>query len=179
MKTVITKRSVFVPVRELIASHESRLGLTTKGLAEKLGYEKGNFVSMLKSGAVRPPIEKIPRICEVLGIDLGYFTRCMDEEYGTTYNHLIEAGSKRTPITANEEHLILRLRQVSGGMDVNLDDYPQEQSELIGIFQTMCEKAMRDHTGDIARLSAKPRSAVGKPERESALTPESALIKNT
>lgn len=169
------KKPTLVPVKELIATHEARLGLRTIELAERLGYDKGNFVSMLKSGATRPPPDKVPLICEVLGIDLTYFVRCMDAEFNTNLTALIEAGTKRTPITANEEKLILRFRDLSGGMDVDPDDYHQEQAEMMTIFKEMATKAKTTHDLDVARLSRKSRSAVGKADREGLVTPLDAL----
>lgn len=165
------KKPTLVPIKELIATHEARLGLRTIELAERLGYDKGNFVSMMKSGAYRPPIDKIPRICEVLGIDITYFIQCMDAEFKTNLTALIEAGTKRTPITANEEKMILRFREVSAGMDVDPDDYPQTHAEMITMHKEMADKTRVTHDLDVARLSRKLRSAVGKSDR----TPLDAL----
>jgi transcriptional regulator with XRE-family HTH domain len=38
-------------------------------LAIMLGYKRGNFLSMLETGASELPFEKIPLLCELLDLD--------------------------------------------------------------------------------------------------------------
>lgn len=168
------KGMTLVPSRELIATQAMRLGISNPELAEKLGYasNKANFISMLKSGAARLPLDKIAPLASALSIDPLYLARCVSAESATDIGGLLDAISKRTPITLNEEKLIQRMRQMSDGMDVDIDDFPQLATDMLAIFESMVRATRTAHDNDIQRIKTKPHSALNADARRAASNPD-------
>jgi hypothetical protein len=160
-----------VPVKELIAVHADRIGIRNPELATALGYPTHNVVSMLKSGAMRLPINKIALAADALKIDPLYLAMCVDAESDFNLAPLLESITRRTAVTLNEEKLIQKLRQVSGGFDIDLSDYPQDFETIVGIFSTVAEKEAMVHDGEVGRLKRKSRSALGSKDRKDAAAP--------
>lgn len=153
-----------VPVRELISVQADRLGLKNPELAERLGYPAANVVSMIKSGSMRLPINKIAITAEVLQIDPLYLAQCVDAESDFQLGPFLDAISKRTPITLNEEKLIAQLRKIADGVDVDLDDHPQELATIKSAFSAAAHRDRIDFEKDTERLKGKRRSALANAE---------------
>lgn len=167
------KGPVLTPTRELIATQAMRLGITNPELAEKLGYasSNANFISMLKSGAARLPFDKIAPLASALQIDPLYLARCVSAESKQDISGLLDAISKRTPITLNEEKLIQRMRHLSDGLDIDTDDFPQLTAEMLAIFETMVRSTRASFDSDIQKIKQAPKSALhGADRRMSAET---------
>lgn len=159
-----------VPVRELIATQADRLGIRNGDLAAAIGYQgKSNIISMLTSGAMRLPLNKITVTAKALHIDPYYLALCVDAENSFGLAPLLESLVQRTPITLNEERLILRLRKEAGGMDIDMDEHPKEAAEFLGAYAKMVKRDLDAHKGDVTRLKvAHPRSALSKEDRKRA-----------
>ncbi len=157
-----------VPVKELIAVHADRLGYKPITLAPLLGYSAHNVVSMLISGSMRLPINKVAITAEVLKIDPLYLAMCLDAETNFGLAPLLESISKRTAITLNEEKLIQKLRAVSNGMDIDMDEYPQELDAMVKAYGGAVEREERDYNQDVKRLKEKKRSALSAEDRKAA-----------
>lgn len=165
-KPAVNAELKVVPVKELIAVHADQIGIRNNELAKAMGYPAHNVVSMLKSGAMRLPINKIAIAAEVLKIDPMYLARCVDAESDFNLAPLLESITKRIAITVNEEKLIQKLRQASNGLDVDLSAYPQELESIVNTFSTVVEKERVAHEGSIRRLKSKTHSAIGSQDRK-------------
>lgn len=149
-----------VPVRELIAVQAERLNLRNADLARALGYDTPNVISMLKSGTMRLPFNKIGRAAEALKIDPLYLALCVDAENDFGMAALLQSISNRTVLTLNEEKQIAKQREIANGLDIDLDEYPQQFSEMLAAFAEAVRKEQISHNADLDRLANKARSAV-------------------
>lgn len=55
--------------------------LTQREIADRAGFQKANVISMLKSGEMRVPLERIPALSRALGMDEREFLLVAIEEY--------------------------------------------------------------------------------------------------
>lgn len=55
--------------------------MSQKEIADKLGYEKPNFITMLKQGGTRIPIVKVGRIAKIFNIDPSSLLNMVMSEY--------------------------------------------------------------------------------------------------
>lgn len=159
-------------MKELIAVHQERIGYKNMELAQRLGYPSPNVISMLKAGTMRLPIGKINQVAEVLHIDPLYLAMCVDAESNYELTPLLDTISKRTAITFNEETLIRKLRQVSDGLDVNLDEYPQELAAMLAAFDSMVSKERDKHAEEVSHIKTRKRPALTNEERRLAAEQE-------
>ena len=96
-------------------------------IAYELGYDKGNIVSMWKTGEAKFPLHKLPDLARVLHIDLGFLLRLAVEQYfdEDNSNKIAWDELSRTldrVISSNEMEIIQYIRKVSGDSDPRLDD---------------------------------------------------------
>ncbi|WP_370049186.1 MULTISPECIES: XRE family transcriptional regulator [Salipiger] len=57
------------PTARMIANAAEASGKTLREIATEMGLERGNVISMLKSGEIRMPIERIPAFAAATGVD--------------------------------------------------------------------------------------------------------------
>ncbi|WP_242533918.1 XRE family transcriptional regulator [Salipiger bermudensis] len=69
------------PTARMIADAVEASGKTLREIATDMGLERGNVISMLKSGEMRMPIERIPAFAAATGIDALELTRVAMSEY--------------------------------------------------------------------------------------------------
>ncbi len=171
-KKVADKKMRTTPVKELIAVHQERIGYKNMELAQKLGYPSPNVISMLKAGTMRLPISKITQVAEVLHIDPLYLAMCVDVESNYELTPLLDTISKRTTITFNEETLIRKLREVSDGLDMNLNDHPQELATILAAFGSMVSKERDKYAEEVSHIKTRKRPALTNEERRLAAEKE-------
>jgi len=149
-----------MPVNELIAVHMERHEIPNTTVAHRLGYASPNVVAMLRAGTMKLPMNKIVPMARVLHIDPMYLAMCVNAENSFNLDELIEAISRRTPVTQNEEKLILALRKASKGRDIDLDEHPDVQAKIISAFAAAADSQADDDDGLIRALKGKRRSAL-------------------
>src|SRR5690348_7239118 len=89
--------------------------LTQREIAQRLGYRCVNFVSMMKIGAARVPLEKLPALAAILGVDPAHLVRLGLEQYWPE----LEVVSRvlPPPITKNEIVLLQAFRRATNHTD--------------------------------------------------------------
>lgn len=89
--------------------------LTQREIAQRLGYRCVNFVSMMKTGAARVPLEKLPALAEILDVDPAHLVRLGLEQYWPE----LEVVSRvlPPPITKNEFVLLQAFRRATNHTD--------------------------------------------------------------
>lgn len=157
-----------VPVHELIAVQMDRLGLDNPEVARRLGYSSPNVVSMFKAGSMKVPFNKIAPLAELLKVDVVYFGMCADLQGNLGLLPLLESISKRTVVTLNEEKLLVKMRNIADGLDVDLDERPQQLEVILEAFSQAVEKERLEHTLDVGRLKERKRSALLNADRRAA-----------
>lgn len=96
-------------------------------IANELGYDKGNIVSMWKSGEAKFPLHKLPDLSRVLHVDINFLLRLGVDQYfdddpknKEAWNEL--ARSLDRVISDNEMKIIEYIRAASGDRDPHLDE---------------------------------------------------------
>jgi hypothetical protein len=151
-------------VREIIALHQEILGIKSADLAVKLGYDNANIVSMLKAGTMTLPNNKIEALASALGLDPLYVAQSVNEESNFQLSGMLEAISKRTPITLNEEKLILSMREVAAGRDINHDKEPELRAQMLALHKEIADRVVAPGEEILTQLRTNPRAAISKPD---------------
>ena len=58
-----------ISVAEYLTQQIAVSGVSQKNLADQLGYDKPNIITMFKQGKTKVPLNKIAPIAKILGID--------------------------------------------------------------------------------------------------------------
>lgn len=94
---------------------ELKPDVTQREIARRLGYTSVNFVSMMKTGAARVSLEKLPALAEILGVDPAHLVRLGLEQYWRK----LEVVSRvlPPPITKNERAFLRLVRKATNYSD--------------------------------------------------------------
>ena len=80
---------------------------TQREIANEIGYDKPNMISMFKRGEAKVPLDKIPQLAKALGVDAGHLFRLALEQYWPGGATLIVDILGRIA-TENEEIVLLK-----------------------------------------------------------------------
>jgi transcriptional regulator with XRE-family HTH domain len=76
-------------IPQFLAFHIRRSGLTQREVAQACGFLRPNIVSMIKTGGVRLPLERLGAMARVLDVDpAALFVVWMATYYGDTWREL-------------------------------------------------------------------------------------------
>jgi transcriptional regulator with XRE-family HTH domain len=107
-------------VAEFITGRIAVSRLTQKELARRLGYPKPNIITMFKQGLTKVPIEKVPKLAELLECDpLMLLQMTMNEYKPEEFKAIMEICG--LPISKNERKIIEIIREKSGKRDRDPD----------------------------------------------------------
>lgn len=148
-----------MPVHELIAFHADLLGMKNGELVTKLGYANASIASMLKSGSMKLPIDKVGLAAQALHIDPLYLARCVDHESKFNLGAMLESVANRVPITEHEEKLILSMRKISDGLDIDMTTHPDELASMMNSFTIAARRESAMFNASIVRLQGERRGA--------------------
>jgi hypothetical protein len=112
-------------VAEAVRAALARLGPEKSHLqiAQELGYDRGNMLSMIKSGHASIPFKSLGLFSEVLGIDLGHLVRLYIEDNATeSAGKLGQAfrDCNLAVLSSNEVEILNRLRAENGGQPLSM-----------------------------------------------------------
>ena len=141
-------------VRQLIVSQSRKLNIGTKDLAALVGYPVPSVVSMIKAGSMKLPLDKVPAMAAALQVDAIYLARLVDSESGGRVLPVLEAILHRRAITEHECWLLDQLRELSGGLDVDLRRHPDQLGLLLAAWQKACELELGSLEADDTREGA-------------------------
>lgn len=101
-------------VARFLAERIEASGQLQKDIAEKVGFEKPNMITMVKQGKTRLPLDKVGPMAKALEVDpLQLLQLCMQEYYPHTWSSIAQL---LTPaITEDERQLLAALRASVGG----------------------------------------------------------------
>ena len=101
-------------------------------IAAEAGFVNANFVSLLKSGKNKVPLDRVPALARALEVDPAYLMRLsLDQSIGATAARAI-TEIFGTPVTENERGWITELRDASDNTDPRLTG--RARTALRGIF---------------------------------------------
>lgn len=105
---------------------------TQKEIAQEVGFLNPNMLSLLKSGASKIPLDRVPALAKALEADPAYLMRLsLQQSVGVTAaNAIIDVFG--TPITVNERGWLDEIRDASSNTDPRITT--RSRSALRGIF---------------------------------------------
>ena len=125
-KNTPTARFITDRVRDL--AHRK----TQAEIAAEAGFVNANFMSLLKSGKNKVPLDRVPSLARALEVDPAYLMRmALDQAVGATAAKAI-IDIFGTPATANEIGWLNEIRDASDNTDPRLT--ARSRSALRGIF---------------------------------------------
>lgn len=105
---------------------------TQKAIAREVGFVNSNMLSLLKSGANKVPLDRVPALAKSLDADPAYLMRlALEQSVGVTAaNAIVEVFG--TPVSENERGWLEEIRDASNNGDPRLTT--RSRSALRGIF---------------------------------------------
>lgn len=97
-------------------------GVAQKDIAEALGYDNPNVITMFKQGKTKLPLNKVGQLAKVLGVDPVHLLRLVMNEYCPDTWQAIQHLVGNSLITANEMTLVEIVRKTCGAVDLELKD---------------------------------------------------------
>ena len=105
---------------------------TQAEIAAEAGFVNANFMSLLKSGKNKVPLDRVPSLARALEVDPAYLMRmALDQAVGATAAKAI-IDIFGTPATANELGWLNEIRDASDNTDPRLT--ARSRAALRGIF---------------------------------------------
>lgn len=103
-----------------------------KEIAREVGFVNSNMMSLLKSGANKVPLDRVPALAKALEADAAYLMRlALEQSVGVTAaNAIIEVFG--TPVSENERGWLDEIRDASGNSDPRIT--ARSRVVLRGIF---------------------------------------------
>lgn len=109
------------PVAAFLHKAIDASGKTQRQIAQESGFRSPNFLSMLKHGAAKFPLEKVLPTAKSLRVDPAQLMRLVLEQYCPRYLHTIEEIFGLV-ISQNEKHLVLTIRRLTYNGDPAFDE---------------------------------------------------------
>lgn len=86
-------------------------GKTQKEIAQAAGFDRPNFVSMMKKGQTKIPIKKVPALAKACGVDPQAMLRVIMEEYHPDiWKVLVDTLGEEITLSSEERALVARYR---------------------------------------------------------------------
>jgi transcriptional regulator with XRE-family HTH domain len=95
------------------------MGKNQREIAQEIGYDKPNMISMFKRGEAKVPLDKIPLLARSLNIDAAFLFRLALQQYWPNEHKMI-AEIFGTVLTRNEAKIINHIRTITKGSDPDL-----------------------------------------------------------
>jgi transcriptional regulator with XRE-family HTH domain len=97
-------------VAEYISMQLHLCGKSQTQIAEEVGFEKPNVITMIKQGKTKVPLNKIGSMAKALEVDPVFFFRMVMNEYMPDLMDMIAAITNQPIITSNEMDFIHVIR---------------------------------------------------------------------
>ena len=123
-----------IAVAEYLNQQIALSGVPQTEIAEKLGYDKPNIITMFKQGKTKIPMNKIAPLAKVLGIDPVHLLRMAMLEYSPETWEVLESLLGHRMIPENEQRVLALMHSATGGRDIapKNDDQERQLAELFG-----------------------------------------------
>lgn len=98
---------------------QARGGKNQRRIAQEIGYETPNMISMFKRGESKVPLDKIPALAKALNVDPASMFRLAMQQYWPNINRAV-SEIFGTILNKNEVKMINLIRQITNGSDREL-----------------------------------------------------------
>jgi len=83
-------------------------------IADALGYERANIISMFKTGVTRVPLDKVPALAHAVDADPAYLVNLWLEDYAPELKRVVDENAGM-PLSRTERSWIANLRRMFPG----------------------------------------------------------------
>ena len=108
--------------------------LTQREIAQQAGLPKPNVLSMMKTGETKVPLNRIPALAKVCGVEAASFIRIAMSEYHPEIWSVLETGFGAY-LTEDEEKLVEGWRYLTDRTGTGADFRPQKRSLALIIVE--------------------------------------------
>lgn len=143
-----------ISVAEYLTQQINICGKSQKEIADEVGYDKPNVITMFKQGKTKLPINKVGLFAKALGVDPIHLLRIAMSEYMPDTWDVIEGLLGKTLVSNEELAVIEMLRTVGEGQAI----LPRSNAD-VEEFQQIASKWK-------ARLDAEAKAAAERVERD-------------
>lgn len=95
-------------------------GKTNEELAEELGYERPNIISMWRTGRTRVPLDRVPKLADALGVSLPLLLTLWMDQYVTDKDYAKLTKLLARTVTDDEAALLEILRDQTKGRSFDI-----------------------------------------------------------
>ncbi|MCI2395066.1 helix-turn-helix transcriptional regulator [Aliiroseovarius sediminis] len=110
----------FSPTANNLSDAIDASGLTQREIADRVGFNHPNVLSMMKQGVTRVPLQRIPALAQTLGMDPSKFLLVAIEEYHPGV-HEVLCDVLGLPLTDAEMGVVLMFRMACMRGDIELE----------------------------------------------------------
>lgn len=107
-----------ISVAEYLTQQINICGKSQREIADDVGYEKPNVITMFKQGKTKLPINKVGAFAKSLGIDPLHLLRIAMSEYSRDTWEVIEDLIGKSLVTQEELAILEVIRSVSEGQPI-------------------------------------------------------------
>lgn len=154
-KTVAKSRTASIPFHEWLAIAINQCGKSNVEIAEALSYPRPNVIAMLKTGAMKLPLNKVGSMARVLGIDPVFMLeRVLSDSAPEMWAALNEVIGSRL-VTGNEMSLVTFVRSRLNGFDANVTGYKEFTDALEAPLTMIAKREGELAKGTLAAMKRK------------------------
>jgi transcriptional regulator with XRE-family HTH domain len=113
------------------------MGKNQRQIAQEIGYDKPNMISMFKRGEAKVPLDKIPALAKALNVDPAYMFRLAIQQYWPDM-HKAVAQIFGTVLTRNETKMIDVIRRATKGTDPEVTDNLERKLKVAFRHSPVC-----------------------------------------
>lgn len=129
-----------MPVKDLLTIRMDELGLQNADLQVALDYPAPNVISMMKTGSMRLPENKVTEAADILQLDRAFLLRKVMLENNSRLWDVIDKVLGPKVVSANEQALLELLRKELDGHDVELTSHPEFIQAIAPILKSIAKR---------------------------------------
>lgn len=121
------------PLAQFIEEHANRSGYSFEEIGILCGFRTGNLIYSFTRGEIRPPLDKITTLAEVLGCDAGQlFTLAIKEWFSQElFEQMQEAFLVYPSLEKAETDWLATVREIFGGRVPDMNDHLRRRLKLL------------------------------------------------
>jgi hypothetical protein len=122
-----------ITVAQFITKKIAESGKPQKQIAEELGYEHPNVISMIKTGTTKLPVEKVGLMARALNVDPAKLLRLVLDEYNPGLYSVIEDCLANPLLSRSECKFIASVRKMAGSSEFGVLRV-EDGRQIIGVI---------------------------------------------
>lgn len=142
-------------VKDYIEQQLALCNKSQKQVANEIGYDKPNVITMIKQGLTKLPINKVGLLARALNVDPSYLLRLVMSEYHPDSWDTIDEILGTNVVSRQELDLLKFIRKSTGSVELDLSR-PKAAEKLSVVLKELAEAQTKDYESAV-RAAASPR----------------------